>query len=242
MDTQILKHGQLARLFPVLPDSQKEQKTLSIFLAAITSVKPLAERCLAIVDQKIGKRTDVKCFTEVTLTNEIKGFKDRPDALLVVKSGKRSWSALIEAKTGKNLLDSDQIERYLQLAKVNGVDAVITISNQLTPSPRIHPIWSRALPKNLELFHISWAAILTQAFLLIASKTDPFENDDEAFITSEFIRYLEHPMSGVLPLSQMNKEWPDLVKAVQSGHPPNPKTPEVASMVAMWHQEARDVA
>lgn len=243
MDTQILKHGEPARLFPVLPDAQKERKTLSIFLAAITSVRPFAERILSIVEQRLGKRAELSCFTEVTLTNEIKGLKDRPDALISFGSGKRSWSALIEAKVGRNRVEDDQLARYLQLAKANGVDAVITITNQLTPTPRLHPTYpSRSVPKNVELFHISWSAIFTQAFLLASDKDDPYENDDEAFIISEFIRYLEHSASGLVPLDQMNKDWPQLVKSVQSGHPPNPKAPEVSEMITTWHQEARDVA
>ncbi len=242
MDTQFLKHGQRARLFPVLPDSQKEQKTLSIALATLTSVQPFAERIFSMIGQKLGKRAMVDCYTEVTLTNEIKNLKDRPDGLIVVKNGRNSWSALVEAKVGKSVIEAEQLERYIQLAKLNGVDAIITITNQLTPSPEIHPVWKRALPKGLQLFHMSWASIFTQAFLLAADKNDPFRNDDEAFLVSELIRYLEHAASGVLPHDQMHKEWPDIVKAVQSGHPPNPKAPEVREMVTHWHQEARDVA
>ncbi len=243
MDTQILKHGEPARLFPVLPDSHKEQKTLSIFLAALTSVRPLAERFFDALDQKVGKRASLSCYTEVTLTNDVKGSKDRPDALIVITSGKKSWSALVEAKVGKHEIGGDQLERYLQLAKINGIDAVITITNQLTPSPRIHPSNSgRSLPKSVDLFHVSWASITTHAFLLASEKEDPFENDDEAFIVSELIRYLEHNASGVVPLDQMNSEWPQIVKSVQSGYPPNPKAPEVSEMVTIWHQEARDVA
>lgn len=242
MNTQILKHGHRARLFPVLPDSQKEQKTLSIVLATLISVHPFAERLFATLGQKFGKRATVDGYTEVTLTNEVKNLKDRPDGLIVIKNGKKTWTALVEAKVGKAVIELDQLERYIQLAKLNGIDAVITITNQLTPSPEIHPIWKRALPKGLELFHVSWASIFTQAFLLAAEKEDPFQNDDEAFLTSELIRYLEHSTSGVLPHDQMNKAWPDIVKAVQSGHPPNPKSPDVREMITHWHQEARDVA
>ncbi len=242
MDTQILKHGHRARLFPILSDSQKEQKSLSIILATMISVRPFAESVLSSFGQKLGKRSQIECFTEVTLTNEVKNFKDRPDALIVVKSGKKSWSALVEAKAKKNNLDYQQLERYVQLAKANGIDALITISNQLASSPSAHPIWTKALPKNMELFHMSWAALLTEAFLLASKKDNPFENDNEAFMVSELIRYLEHPSSGMIALDQMNKEWGNTVKATQSGHPPNPKSTEVTSMIATWHQEARDVA
>jgi len=192
---------------------------------------------------KVGKRTKVKCFTEVTLTNEVKNLKDRPDALIVVETGKKSWSALVEAKVGKHKVESDQLERYVELAKLNGIDAIITVSNELTPSPEINPTQlTRALPKNIELFHLSWASILTTAFLLAVSKDDPYDNDDEAFLVSELIRYLEHQNSGLLSLHQMNSDWPKIVSDVQAGHPLNAKPDEILEMVTTWLQEARDVA
>lgn len=243
MDTRILKHGVPARLFPVVSEANKEQKTLSIVLATLMSVRPLAERLLGPLSVKVGKRSVLSCYTEVTLTNEIKGLKDRPDALLVLQSGKRSWSALIEAKVGRNVVGEDQLERYIELAKLNNVDSVITISNELTPSPEINPTaLTRALPKNFQLFHLSWASILTTAFLLASSDEDPYENDDEAFLVSELIRYLEHPNSGYVALDQMNKDWPKLVSDIQASHPLFAKSSEVVETVTAWLQEARDVA
>jgi len=243
MDTQILKHGSPARLFPVLSESRKEQRTLSIVLATMISVRPFATRLLDELGVSVGKRSTVSCFTEVTLTNEIKGLKDRPDALIVVETRKKSWSALVEAKVKKENVGTDQLERYIELAKANNIDAVLTITNELTPAPAINPSpISKSLPKKIGLFHFSWASILTNAFLLAASKDDPFENDNEVFLISELIRYLEDKGSGRLPLEQMNKDWPKIVSDIQAGHPLNAKSPEIEEMVTMWHQEARDVA
>lgn len=243
MDTRILKHGVPARLFPVVPESSKEQKSLSIFLANLISVRPFAERIMSPLGVKLGKRSSLDCFTEVTLTNEIKGLKDRPDALIVIESGKKSWSALVEAKIGKNIVEPDQLERYVELAKLNNIDAIITISNQLTPAPDINPTQiSKSVPKKLELFHLSWASILTTAFLLAAEKEDPYNNDDEAYLISEFIRYLEHSSSGMARLDQMSREWPKIVSDVQAGHPLNAKADGLTEMVVIWLQESRDVA
>lgn len=243
MDARILKHGAPARLFPVYPESCKEQKSLSIVLASMVSVRPFAEQMLSHLGIKVGKRTTVSCFTEVTLTNEIKGLKDRPDGLIVIESAGRSWSALVEAKIGKNKVESDQLERYLELARANKVDAVITVTNELTPAPTLHPTSvNKSFLKYVSLFHFSWASILTTAFLLAAAKKSPFENDDEAYIISELIRYLEHPNSGRIPLDQMNQDWPKIVANVQAGHPVNSKAPEIQEMISAWHQESRDVA
>ena len=243
MDTQILKHGIPARLFPVCSEAAKEQRTLSIVLATMISVRPFAERLLTALNVRTGKRSRISAFTEVTLTNEIANLKDRPDALLVVEQGKKSWSALVEAKIGKNSVGTDQLERYIDLAKANGVDAIITVSNDLTVDPSVNPTpYRRNLPKGLSIFHLSWSAILTEAFLLVSSKTDPFENDDEAFLISELVRYLEDFGSGRLPLDQMSRDWPKIVGDVQTGHPLNPKSAEMLEMMSVWNQEARDVA
>lgn len=243
MDTRILKHGAPVRLFPVYPESCKEQRSISIVLAAMVSVRPFAEKILTPLGAKVGKRSLVSAFTEVTLVNEVKGLKDRPDALLVVETGKNSWSALIEAKIGKNSVESAQLERYIELAKLNNIDAVITITNELTPAPSIHPTQlAKSILRNQSLYHLSWSSILTIAFLLAAAKENPFDNDDEAYIVSELIRYLEHAGSGRLPLDQMNQGWPKIVSDVQAGHPINGRSEEVSDMITTWHQEARDIA
>jgi hypothetical protein len=243
VDSRFLKHGLPVRLFPIFPESAREQRSLSIMLAAMTSVRPFADKILSPLGVRLGKRATLSCYTEVTLANEVKGVRDRPDALIVLDSGKTTWTALVEAKVGKSVVEDEQLERYIELARANGINAIITITNELTPAPTINPAQPRkTLPKNLELYHLSWSSILTQAFLLVSSKESPFDNDDEAFIASELVRYLEDQNSGRLPLDQMNKEWPKIVSDVQAGHPINAKLPEVSEMVATWHQEARDVA
>ncbi len=54
----------------------------------------------------------------------------RPNNLLIITMGSRTWSASIESKIGNAELRRDQLEEYLDLAREVGIDAVITISNQ----------------------------------------------------------------------------------------------------------------
>src|SRR5436190_214575 len=87
-----------------------------------------------------------------------------PDGAIVVERGKTRWVCLVEVKTGGAALRPDQVEKYLDLARVNGFDAVLTISNQITASPTESPITVDARKtKKVELRHISWWQIMTEA-------------------------------------------------------------------------------
>lgn len=127
-----VKSGEPARLFPVLADTSKEGRTLSIFLACLESVGGFGRAMLSGLGQKIGTRGRIDTFTEVVLAKSDGTAKHRPDGLIVVHTGKATWTALVEAKVGAAELTNEQIEAYLNLAKLNGIDAVITLSNQFT--------------------------------------------------------------------------------------------------------------
>jgi hypothetical protein len=60
--------------------------------------------------------------------------------LIVVTTGKKQWTAIIEAKIGKAELQTEQVELYLDLAKEHRIDAVITLSNQFAATPTHHPV------------------------------------------------------------------------------------------------------
>src|SRR4051794_14534104 len=62
-----------------------------------------------------------------------------PDGLIRVARGQRSFTALVEVKTGTNKLEADQLEAYLDIAREHGYDAVLTISNEIPAIPGTHP-------------------------------------------------------------------------------------------------------
>ena len=130
-----LKQGEAARLFPVLSTTSKEGRTTSIVLACLCKIDEFGARLLSSVGQRVGARATVDTYTEVVFHEQSAGIKDRPDGLIVVRIGSREWRALVEAKVGNSELDADQIERYRVLAKENGIDCVITLSNQFATSP-----------------------------------------------------------------------------------------------------------
>ncbi|MEJ2121397.1 MAG: hypothetical protein P8Z76_11950 [Alphaproteobacteria bacterium] len=212
-----LKSGEQARLIPIVADTNRESRTTSVLLASLTALPDLAHAVFSSVGQSIGKRSVVSAFTEVVPTSSVSRSKDRPDGLVVIETGRRSWSAFLEVKIGNGQLSADQIERYVELAKNCEVDAVITISNQFTARPDHHPIQvPRTMTRKVKLYHWPWMWIL-------------------------IVRFLSHDSTGIDGFDRMNKEWKDVVLAVQSGAVLRKSAHEIENTVASWHEEERDM-
>ncbi len=73
--------GNQTRLFPVLSESKREEKATSILLSVFKIVPDFAKTVLSEAGAKIGKRSTIRCYTEVSF----KGAKPnaRPDGLVV---------------------------------------------------------------------------------------------------------------------------------------------------------------
>jgi hypothetical protein len=85
---EYLKSGDPARLFPALAETQKERRTLSIFLACLLSVREFREPLLRTIGRRIGARSRLCAFTEVVFKSESNPTGDWPDRLIVVSSGR----------------------------------------------------------------------------------------------------------------------------------------------------------
>ena len=98
---------------------------------------------------------------------------------------------LVEVKTAGAVLRADQGERYLELSLVNGFDAVLTISNQITASSNESPIAIDARKlKKVALRHLSWWQLMTEA--RVEHKHRGISDPDQAWILGELIAYLDH--------------------------------------------------
>jgi hypothetical protein len=205
------------------PDEQ-ERRGSSALLAVIDSVKEFGRALTVPLGSPAGV---ISTFIEVPFNLGEKHL--RPDGLIRVKRGSRNWTALVEVKTGRNTLQASQIESYLDLAREQGFDAVLTISNQLVSAPGEHPVMidGRKLRK-VSLHHMSWSQVYTEALIEQSNKsvTDP----DQAWILAEFIRYLGHPRSGAVDFDDMGPSWVAVRDAARAGTlTPNDKgTVEVA--------------
>lgn len=238
---EYLERGEPARLFPALSETQKEGRTLSIFLACMASVRELRGTLLESTGQRLGKRTKFHAFTEVVLKSDTETERDRPDGLLVVEKQSGEWRALVEAKVGKSYLTSDQVERYVRLAKAHKIDAVITVSNQFTPTPKHHPCAPKQqLLKSVDLFHWSWSYVLSRAHLLTVE--EDVEDDDQFYILRELSRFLAHPSAGVSSFTSMNSEWKSAVSTIRSEGKLAKSSDDAQRTIQAWHEESQDLA
>ena len=131
---------QRARLFPVTGignPNEQERRGCSVLLAVVSSVKEFGRALTTRCGAPAGP---IETFIEVPL--ELGGKTYRPDGLIRVTRGQRTWTALVETKTGRNELDADQVTTYLDIARDEGYDAVITISHQVASTPGVHPLRS----------------------------------------------------------------------------------------------------
>lgn len=206
-----------ARLIPTSGISgaeEQERRATSALLAVLASVNEFGRTLSRMAGAPAGH---IECFTEVIFKLEGTKRAVRPDGLIRVTRGKKEWVALVEVKTGKNELDADQLNTYLDVAREQGFDALITISNQISPNVDKHPtdgVDGRKLRK-LELHHWSWSRLLSIAVMQREHKgvNDP----DQAWILGELIRYLEYPKSGALAFDDMGQAWVSVREAVGAG-------------------------
>jgi len=204
-----------ARLIPVSGirnAEEQERRATSALLAVLSAVDEFG---LAIVKPYGAPKGRLQAYIEVPF-ELADGRSLRPDGLIQVTRGKRSWTALVEVKTGSNKLNCEQIEAYLDLVKEQGFDCVITISNQIARIPGEHPVdVDKSKLRKVALHHLSWSRVLTEAVLQKSHRgvADP----DQAWILGELIRYLEHPNAGSIDFCDMGEHWVGVRDAVKNG-------------------------
>src|SRR6266540_718352 len=194
-----------ARLIPTTGiggQDEQEQRATSSLLAVMLAVPQFGRAILEHVDAPAGR---ILTFTEVRFIDADTKLSI-PDGAVVVERGKTRWVCLVEVKTGGVELRGDQVERYLDLARANGFDAVLTISNQITASPAESPfsIDPRKL-KKVALRHLSWWKAMTEARVEHVHRgvSDP----DQAWILGELIAYLDHERAGAGGFDDMGDKW-----------------------------------
>lgn len=180
---------------------EQERRGSSAFLAVLSSVREFGRDVTALLGAPAGQ---IETFIEVPFTLGDQHY--RPDGLIRVTRGKRSWVALLEAKTGRNQLNAAQVAAYVDIANEQSFDAVVTISNEIATTPGVHPVnVDKRKLKRVSLHHLSWSQVHTEALIERANRA--ISDPDQAWILSEFIRYLEYEKSGALDFDDMGPAW-----------------------------------
>lgn len=219
-----------ARLIPVSGINgaeEQERRATSALLAVMGAVREFGRALTQPLGAPAGH---LETYIEVPFTLDDRNL--RPDGLIRASRGSKSWAALVEVKTGNNLLTREQIEAYLDVAKDQGFDAVLTISNEIPALAGQHPtpVDKRKLRK-VSLYHYSWSQVLAEAVMQKEHRgvADP----DQAWILGELIRYLEYRGSGALQFNDMGAAWVETRNAVVAGTL-RQTDPGLADVAAKW--------
>lgn len=225
-----------ARLIPIYKAGD-EMALTSLFLSALRLVKEFRREVFSAVNLSVSGKLHV--FTEVNFA-DYEGAQ--PDGLiLVVGGGKIKDAAILEMKNKDSILDKDQISQYLGVAKQYQIPKLITVSNQFVSIPTQSPL-NVKVPKNVNLYHLSWSYILTMAHLLLFEDEKNIEDVDQMEIMKEVVDYLEHKVSGVCGFTMMKPGWKEVVNKIRTRIAIKKDDTGVIDTVSSWLQEERDMA
>ncbi|MEU0559668.1 TerD family protein [Dactylosporangium sp. NPDC006015] len=203
-----------ARLFSVAgvgAAEEQEKRATSALLATMYAVRPFARGIVARLGAPAGT---VETFAEVQF--ELADRKVIPDGVIRVARGSRLWTCLLEVKTGTSQLRRDQVEKYLDVARIRGYDVVVTLSNEIAPGAGEHPVdVDKRKIRKVGMLHLSWAEVLQEARMVLTHRG--VETPVQAWILAEFIKYLEHPRSGASGFDDMGAAWATVRDAAVAG-------------------------
>ncbi len=195
---------QPSRLFPVAgigSGEEQERRATSALLAVMQLVRDFGRALTVPLGAPRGSMTT---FVEVPFGQDDEAY--RPDGVIRVAGRQKEWTALVEVKTSGGCLNAEQIDHYIGIAKTNGYDAVITISNELCGGDDEHPVAiDRRKLRRVHLFHLSWDQIRSVARR--AARQEKVADASQQFVLEEFLRYMEHARSGMAGLTDMGQSW-----------------------------------
>jgi len=195
-----------ARLLPTVglrSEQEKEARATSSLLAVMRAVPEFGR---ALIGELGAPRGRIMTYTEIQL-KDANGKVHIPDGAIVAERGKSLWRCLVEVKTGASMLTDEQVNRYVDIARMHGFDAVLTISNQITSSARESPVNvdGRKVSSRLALYHLSWWRIITEA--IVQHRYRGVSDPDQAWILGELIAYLDDENSGASGFQDMGDQW-----------------------------------
>ena len=212
--------GHEVRLFPsvhIKSDREAELRATASLLAVIRAVSEFGRTIVRLSGGPAGR---LSCFTEVPYQLDSGGGKPpeelRPDGIILAVRGKTRWVALVEVKVGKANLDPEQVDKYHRLARDEGANALITVSNQpALPDGRPPVSLDGRRLRSIPVSHFSWERLLSEAQLL--SRKKEVADPDQKWMLDEWIRYVDDPKSRIIVPPDLGSHWGDVLKAARTG-------------------------
>lgn len=224
----------LARLIPTAGlrgQEEQERRATSSLLAVIRAVPEFGHALL----KELGapKSPVIETFAEVRFKDSA-GKAVIPDGAIVCRRGQKVWTCLVEVKTSGAMLRPEQVSAYLEVARENGYDGVLTISNQITAASSESPVAvdGRRL-RRTALWHFSWFRVLTEA--IVQHRYRGIEDPDQAWILGELIAYLDNAASGAGGFEDMGDKWVGVRKAAHDGTLRS-NNPEARAVAERWEE------
>jgi hypothetical protein len=207
------RHARLIPTYGTRSQQEQEKRATSCLLAVMHGVPEFGHALLT--ELGAPKASVIETFAEVR-------FKDGdgktviPDGAIVCRWGRKTFTCLVEVKTGSARLKDDQVATYLDIANKQRFDGVLTISTQITESSDESPVSvdGRKL-KGTCLWHLSWWRILTEA--VVQQRYRGVSDPDQEWVLRELIHYLSSEASGAVGFEDMGENWVTVRKAAHDG-------------------------
>jgi hypothetical protein len=226
-----------ARLIPtagIRGQEEQEKRATSSLLAVMRAVPEFGHALL----KELGapKSPVIETFAEVRF-KDVAGKTVIPDGAIVCRRGQKTWTCLVEVKTSGAPLRAEQVGGYLDIARDQGFDGVLTISNQITVASTESPVAvdGRKL-KRTALWHFSWWRVLTEA--IVQHRYRGISDPDQAWILGELIAYLDSSASGAGGFDDMGDKWVAVRKAAHDGTLRS-NNPEARTVAERWEEFAQ---
>jgi hypothetical protein len=222
-----------ARLIPtagIRGQEEQERRATSSLLAVVQAVPEFGYALFGLLGAPKGR---IRTFAEVQF-KDADGKTCIPDGAVVIERGSKRFTLLVEVKTGDAELQSEQVSRYLDIARTNDFDGVLTISNAITATPTDSPVQvdGRKL-RSTKLLHLSWWRVITEA--VVQHRFRGLSDPDQAWILGELIAYLDHEASGASGFTDMGSSWVTVRDAAHAGTL-RAADPEARAVCERWEQ------
>ena len=233
--------GREVRLFPSAHISGTREAELRAAASLLAMVRAVSEFGRVFVRAAGGPAGRITCYTEVAFKlGEPPARTIRPDGIVHAVRGRKEWSALVEVKVGDNPLDSGQVDAYHRLARDEGFDALITISNQAALPNGLPPVPldGRRLRK-IPVVHLSWERLLAEARML--SNQREIEDTDQHWMLDEWIKYVADEESRIIEPPVLGKYWGPVLQAAKE-HKLPAVSGQLTDVIEHWDAFLRKLA